>query len=166
MLVAEVQRCVQQRTNELQCVHPDAYYKQRVCGEQVLEVQHEEVKDNLLAAEASKATVLRKFERQGSGIKESIKVTLHSPNHDPCTRMIRFLCLKYDLDAFWQPFLGSTYAVLAAVCHTLCVPCLCCLLAVLRWRDMYAGPGGGPHQGAGHQSCPGEKGEDGKHPST
>ncbi len=83
MLVAKVQKCVQQHTNQLQRVHPDAYYKQRVCGEQVLEVQHEEVKGSLLAAEASKATFLRKLERQGSSIKDSIKVMLHGPKHDP-----------------------------------------------------------------------------------
>ena len=109
--------CILTRTTSKECVVSRCW-----------RFQHEEVKDNLLAAEASKATVLRKFERQGSSIKESIKVTLHSPNHDPCTRMIRFLCLKYDLDAFWQPFLGSTYAVLAVVCHTLCVPLLVLLV--------------------------------------
>ncbi len=53
------------------------------CGEQVLEVQHEEVKDNLSAAEASKTAVLRKLEKQSSSFKESLKVTLHGPKHDP-----------------------------------------------------------------------------------
>ncbi len=106
MLVAKVQKCVQQRTTQQQRVHPDTYYKQRVCGEQVLEVQHEEVKGSLLAAEVSKTAVLRKLERQGSSIKDTIKVILHGPKHDPCTRLC-VLCLKYELDAFRLPFLAA-----------------------------------------------------------
>jgi len=50
-----------------------------VCGEQVLEVQHEEVKGSLIAAKASKTTVLRKLERQSNSFKDSLKVTLHGP---------------------------------------------------------------------------------------
>ncbi len=86
MLVAKVQMCVQQHTKQQQHVHPDAPCKQRVCVEQVLEVQHEEVKDNLLAAEASKTAVLRKLDRHTSSFKDSVKVTLHGPMHHPCMR--------------------------------------------------------------------------------
>lgn len=71
-----------------------------MCGEQVLEVQHEEVKGTLMAAQASKKSVLRKLERQSSSFEESLKVTLHgAPPNDPCTKL-HVLCLKYDLDAF------------------------------------------------------------------
>lgn len=85
MLIAKVPKRVQQHTTQQQREHPDTCYKQRVCFEQVLEVAHEEVKGSLLAAEASKTAVLRKLERQSSSMKDSIKVTLHSPKHNPCS---------------------------------------------------------------------------------
>ena len=57
------------------------------------------MKGSLLAAEASKKTVLRKLERQSSSYKETLKVTLHGPPSDPCT-WLHVLCLKYEFDAF------------------------------------------------------------------
>lgn len=80
VLMAHVWKCVQQLTTQQQHVQSDTQCKQRVCGEQVLEGQHKEVKDNLSAAKASKTAVLRKLEKQSSSFKESLKVTLHAPS--------------------------------------------------------------------------------------
>ncbi|DBB12118.1 TPA: hypothetical protein ACH3X3_006229 [Trebouxia sp. C0006] len=56
-------------------------------GKKVQEVQHEEVKGTLMAAQASKKSVLRKLERQSSSFEESLKAKVEAETKELTTKV-------------------------------------------------------------------------------